>query len=57
MIKRSEIENEFILGLRKINGINKKEFNDKYNINIKDIEEVKGYVNTIRSIKKSYVNH
>lgn len=34
------IENEFILGLRKINGINKKIFNKKYNMNIKDLEIV-----------------
>ena len=34
------IENEFILGLRKINGINKEEFKNKYNKNIKDIEIV-----------------
>lgn len=35
------IENEFILGLRKVKGINKKFFQDKYNINIKDINHVK----------------
>ena len=35
------IENEFILGLRKINGINKEEFKNKYNKNIKEIEIVK----------------
>ena len=34
-------ENEFILGLRKVKGINKKFFQDKYNINIKDINHVK----------------
>lgn len=35
------IQNEFILGLRKINGINKNEFLNKYQINIKQIEPVK----------------
>ena len=34
------IENEFILGLRKINGINKEIFKTKYNKNIKEIEIV-----------------
>lgn len=34
------IENEFILGFRKINGINKEIFKNKYNKNLKDIEIV-----------------
>lgn len=34
------IENEFILGLRKINGISKEIFKEKYNKDIKDIEVV-----------------
>ena len=38
---KETIENEFILGLRKVKGINKKNFQDKYNINIKDINHVK----------------
>lgn len=38
--KKEQIENEFILGFRKINGINKKDFKSKYNIDIKDIEVV-----------------
>ena len=38
---KETIENEFILGLRKVKGINKKFFQDKYNINIKDINHVK----------------
>lgn len=38
---KETIENEFILGLRKVKGINKKIFQDKYNINIKDINHVK----------------
>ena len=33
----TKIENEFILGLRKIKGINKNDFYDKYKLNIKDI--------------------
>lgn len=39
--KLETIENEFILGFRKIKGINKEEFKKKYNIDIKDIEIVK----------------
>lgn len=35
------IENEFILGLRKIDGINKKHFNQKYNLDINQIDIVK----------------
>ena len=34
------MENEFILGFRKIDGINKDLFNKKYNINIKELEVV-----------------
>lgn len=36
-----QIQNEFILGLRKLKGINKHIFKQKYNINIKSIKEVK----------------
>lgn len=36
----TKIENEFILGLRKIKGINKQDFYNKYKLNIKDIEVV-----------------
>lgn len=35
------IENAFILGLRKISGINKKEFQNRYHININNIDIVK----------------
>ena len=38
--KEETIENEFILGLRKINGIEKQVFKNKYNKDIKDIEVV-----------------
>jgi oxygen-independent coproporphyrinogen-3 oxidase len=37
---KEKLENEFILGLRKIRGINKEEFKLKYNREIKDIEVV-----------------
>lgn len=37
---KEQIENEFILGFRKINGINKNDFKSKYNIDIKSIEIV-----------------
>ena len=36
-----KIENEFILGLRKIKGMNKKIFKEKYELNIDDIDIVK----------------
>jgi len=36
-----KIEDEFMLGLRKVNGINKKDFYKKYNFDIKNIEIVK----------------
>ena len=39
--KQETIENEFILGLRKIEGINKEKFFKKYNMHINDIEVVK----------------
>ena len=41
LTKNMMIENEFILGLRKLNGINKKEFKNKYNIDINSINIVK----------------
>ena len=40
LAKEENIENEFILGLRKIEGINKKDFYNKYNIDIKSIDAV-----------------
>ena len=39
--KNATIENEFILGFRKIKGINKNEFKNKYNKEICDIIEIK----------------
>ena len=39
-----KISNEFILGLRKIKGINKLEFMNKYNKDIYSIESVKKLV-------------
>jgi oxygen-independent coproporphyrinogen-3 oxidase len=38
---KEKIENEFILGFRKINGISISDFNNKYNINLLDIEVIK----------------
>ena len=43
--KSEEIQNELILGFRKINGINKKEFKEKYKIDIKSIKEIKELLN------------
>ena len=37
----TKVENEFILGFRKLKGINKKNFNNKYNINIDNLDVVK----------------
>lgn len=37
----NKVENEFILGLRKIKGINKQNFYNKYKFNINEIEELK----------------
>lgn len=39
--KSMKIENEFILGFRKLDGISKNEFKKKYDINICDIIEIK----------------
>lgn len=39
--KNEQIENEFILGFRKLEGINKSKFKEKYNIDIKNIDIVK----------------
>lgn len=39
--KSEKIQNELILGFRKIKGINKNKFQKKYKINIENIEEVK----------------
>lgn len=39
--KEEIIENEFILGFRKLKGINKKEFNDKYHIDIDSLSIIK----------------
>ena len=39
--KSEEIQNELILGFRKIKGINEDNFKLKYKINIKDIKEIK----------------
>ena len=38
---KENVQNEFILGLRKLEGINKDKFYKKYKINVKDIEHVK----------------
>lgn len=36
-----KLQNEFILGFRKLKGINKKAFKDKYDVDIKSINEIK----------------
>ena len=57
--KREKLENEFILGFRKIDGIDKKSFKEKYNININDIEVINKLLkeNKLLENKKSiYIN-
>ncbi len=57
--KIEQIENEFILGLRKINGINKEDFKSKYNIDIKSIEVVNTLLNEHKLLedeKNIYIN-
>ena len=56
---KEKIENEFILGLRKINGINKDDFKSKYNIDIKSIEIVNKLLNENKLLedkKNIYIN-
>lgn len=53
------IENEFILGFRKINGINKKIFKVKYNKDIKSIEAVNKLLESNKLLEKEkniYIN-
>ena len=57
--KDETIENEFILGLRKINGINKEKFKNKYNKDIKSIEVVNkllGCNKLLEDEKNIYIN-
>ena len=49
LTKEDKIKYELILGFRKLNGINKKEFYNKYNINILNIEKIKDL------LKKGYL--
>ena len=56
---KEKIENEFILGLRKINGISKDIFYKKYNIDIKSIDIVNKLLKEKKLLedrKKIYIN-
>jgi len=56
---KETIENEFILGLRKIDGINKLNFYNKYNIDIKSIDKVKKLLKEAKLLenkKNIYIN-
>ena len=56
---KEKIEDEFILGLRKIKGINKKDFKLKYDKNIKEIEVVNkllGSNKLLENEKNIYIN-
>ena len=58
--KTETIENEFILGLRKIEGLNKQDFLKKYNIDIKSIDIVKKLLKEkklLENKKNIYINH
>jgi len=44
MTKKTNMENEIMLGLRKINGINKIKFYKKYNIDIYNVFNIKKYI-------------
>lgn len=53
------MQNEFILGFRKTKGINKQQFKQKYNIDIKDLEIVKKLLNKKQIIEDKnqiYIN-
>ncbi len=56
---REKIENEFILGFRKINGLNKKIFKSKFNIDMKNINVVNKLLNEKKLLEDSdniYIN-
>lgn len=57
--KNETMQNEFILGFRKINGINKDNFKNKYGIDIKDIKVVQDLLSKdllLENDKNIYVN-
>ena len=57
--KKTELEYEFILGFRKIKGINKKEFYNKYGFDILENETIKKLVNENKLIddkENIYIN-
>lgn len=57
--KNETMQNEFILGFRKINGINKQKFNQKYKINVNNIEIVKELLNKQQILQNNthiYIN-
>ena len=59
LTKEDKIKYELILGFRKIKGINKKDFYNKYNINLIDIKNIKELINKnylIEDIDSIYVN-
>ena len=47
------MENELILGLRKINGVNRKIFFDKYKRNIEEVFDIKKLLIDKKLIKKN----
>lgn len=58
--KSEEIQNELILGFRKLKGINKVQFKQKYKIDLKEIEEIKILLEKkllIENKNNIYINH
>ena len=50
-LPKEKIENEFILGFRKIDGINIEKFNQKYNIDLDSLKMVSKLINEGKLIK------
>lgn len=51
--KKEKMENEFILGFRKVSGINKKDFKSKYNIDLKSMDIVLKLLNEKKLLEDS----
>ena len=51
--KKEQMENEMILGLRKLEGVNIKKFYDKYNVNIEDVFDINALINNNDLVKEN----
>lgn len=57
--KQEKMENEMILGLRKIDGVRKQDFKDKYGLNIEDVFDIRNLLKTNKIIDNGiniYIN-